>query len=56
MVGTQQVYWEINDMQGLNENKGWLNKAISILNKRLNINNLFTKLKMNIAHNYEIKR
>jgi hypothetical protein len=31
MVGTQQVYWKIIDRQGLNKDKGWLNKAVSIL-------------------------
>jgi hypothetical protein len=24
MVGTQQVYYELNGMQGLNKDKGWL--------------------------------
>jgi hypothetical protein len=44
MVGTPQVYWKNNDMQGYNKDKDWLNKAVDILNKKLNINNLFTML------------
>jgi len=31
MIGTQQVYYGINGMQGLKKDKGWLNKVVSIL-------------------------
>jgi hypothetical protein len=43
-------------MQDLNKDKVKLNKAVIILNNELNINNLFTKSWMNIAHIYEINR